>query len=281
MKKIVYLFIVISSVISMSCSSEDISNEPNVVTAVSNSMSDEDVTYLISYINETAVQYHSYIVNDDSRGLRSFFKWLVQVIYLDACGYSWGLENGLGLRASLIPAVACSAFGAVQMTKEENMTFLDWTLNAKWNVFPSNLDFQKIGYDHNKAIYDMYRNNPNLFNLSGSSILTQSISTLKNMGYTSSLSQMQYNILILSIQQSYDFFVSGVESSLANTPYSSFLPIVKSYADNVVNITDSSEIVSYTNSIFSQIDSMGILKAKELKAAISVCANSRMLWKER
>ncbi len=49
----------------------------------------------------------------------------------------------------------------------------------------------------------------------------------------------------------------------------------------IKKLTDNSQIVSYTNMIISEINTMGLSNANEVKAAISICGNSRVLWKEK
>lgn len=147
--------------------------------------------------------------------------------------------------------------------------------------FPSNLDYYKIGYDHNKAIYNMYRNDPQLFNRPNSTIITKSISSLNNMGYSSSLTTAEYLILTNSLNQSFESFRSYVASALRNTPHYSAISIIDTFGENVVQLTDNSQIVSYTNMIISEINTMGLSNANEIKAAISICGNSRVLWKEK
>lgn len=266
----------------VSCSSDSLLEEQSVKNeAVIDLEDDEKVPELILFMNESVMQFPSYSQVAETRSLRGFFRWLRDVIKCDAYGYLWGFTRGGGFEGSLVPAVACSIIGAIQLSNDNGLTTNDWILNSQWAVFPTNQDFYKIGSDHNKGIYNMYRSDPQLFSKSNSTIVTSSISSLKGMGYSSSISALEYNVLINSINQSYSSFESFVKNSLINTSYYSVVNILDTYAENVVNLSDNSQIISYTNMILSQIDRMGFSNAKELKAAVSICGNSRLLWKER
>lgn len=276
------VFAVLIGLFSVSCSSDDNLFEQNNIENISENQSNEDLnTELILYINESAPLYSSYRDLGETRGLRGFLRWLRNVIKCDAMGYLWGISRGCGLEGSLIPSVACSIAGAIQLSSANGITTSDWNLNTQWNTFPTSPDYYKIGYDHNKAIFNMHRSNPQLFSMQNSSIISTTVSSLKKMGYSSNITSLEYTTLLATLSQSYESFDSYIKTCIQNTPYISIINVLDTYAANIVNFTSDSQIISYTSNILSQIDSMGISNAKAMKAAILICGNSRILWKEK
>ena len=285
MKKfILYAILIAMSGCSFwSCSSDSTESDPLVGEELQafNDPDEEKAAELILYMNEIAPQFPSYAEITDTKSLRGFFKWLGNVIKCDAFGYVWGLVRGAGFQGSIVPAVACSIVGAIKLSDDNGMTIKNWTLNPNWNSITAAFDFQKIGYDHNKCIYNMYQKNPQLFSKSNSAIISLSESTLKGMGYSSSLQSIEYNYLLSTLDISYSQFESNIVNALRTSAYSSIVSVINEYADNVINFNDVSQINTYTNMIYDRIDMMGFSKSKELKAAIAICGNSRILWQEK
>lgn len=266
-----------------SCSFDSVESDPIIEEKLQNSndSDEEKAAELILYMNEIAPQFPSYAEIPDTKSLRGFFKWLGNVIKCDAYGYLWGLTRGAGFKGSIIPGVICSVVGAIKLCDDNGMTTRDWTLSSKWNSLSSSYDFQKIGYDHNKSIYNMYLSDPQLFSKPNSTIISLSTSSLKGMGYSTSLQSIEYNYLLSTLDISYSQFESSVRNVLSNSGYSSIVSVINEYADNIINFNDVTQINSYTNMIYDQIDMMGFSISKELKAAISICGNSRILWQEK
>ena len=156
------VFVLCISCVCWSCSSDDLvvesQNSNNEVVMQNDSVK---MAELILFINETAPQYSSYVNTANSRSLRSFFRWLRDVLKCDALGYLWGLGRGFGFQGSLIPGVACSVVGAVSLQSANGISQNDWKISSDWAVYSSpTYDYQKIGYDHNKSIYSSFASSP-------------------------------------------------------------------------------------------------------------------------
>ena len=180
---------------------------------------------------------------------RSCFKNLGKA---DAGGYRWGRDNGMnfwrGLRVSLTTSLVTAINGGDARTA--------WKINDEWKVYSnSSRQHKELGNSHNRAIYELCRENPTLrygSNISDSALSSMIETKLKQMGYSDvGISSLEWgNIIILirnlknALNTSSDLnnvFIAGISSS-PTLDYQ----FLDEYLDSVLLLEDREEMITFT-----------------------------------
>lgn len=144
-----------------------------------------------------------------------------------------------------------------------------------------------MGNSHNRAIYELCRENPTLrygSNISDSALSSMIETKLKQMGYSDvGISSLEWgNIIILirnlknALNTSSDLnnvFIAGISSS-PTLDYQ----FLDEYLDSVLLLEDREEMITFTEKIYTKIDSLPGVKKKLLKGMVSIALCSINLW---
>ena len=167
-------------------------------------------------------------------------------------------------------------------------TRTSWMINGEWKVYPTSLrQYKELGNNHNKAIYELCRENPTLrygSNISDSALSSLIETKLKQMGYSDAgISSLEWgNILILirnlknALNSSSDLnnvFVTGMSG--ASTSDYQFLD---EYLDSVLLLENREEMIAFTEQIYTKIDSLSGVKKELLKGMVATALCSINLW---
>lgn len=196
----------------------------------------------------------------------------------------WGRDNGLSFSQSLLVSVSASLVTGISGGDGR----IQWKINGEWQVYSSSIrDYQELGNAHNKAIYELCRDNPTL--KSGSSISNTSLLSLveaktKAMGYKDNLSLLQRaEIMQMLNSLSSTSTMSDVTTIFMNRFSNSRLDyqFLEEYMDAVVLLEDKDSAISFTEQIIVKIDSMSGVQKSTLKCMVSTALCSINLWQPK
>lgn len=256
----------------ISCSSDEESLSATTEKQKQSAKEAEEYLKLTNYMEQINPLYN--VTNEEVLTRGSWFRWFV-VLKIDAMGYTWGREHGLTWQLSLVCAAAASIMGAILSPKAS--TINNWNINPNWFIYTPTHEYEKMGYEHNRLVQQVISKYPSIRtgNVSVSTILSNTESTLSNIGYSGNIPSL-YRTELLAILNSnnFDTFEMKMERAVQNNQ-SDFL---ESYVQYISQITDKSMVHSYTQSIITQIDNLSIPDKDNLKAMVCICEHSRFLW---
>lgn len=272
------LFVIVGLVIG-SCSQSEIEEQ-----VLKPSVEQVQMEELIQYV-EDLKPYVPAPLDVHTRGFWSSFRsWFKNLGKADAGGYRWGRDNGMnfwrGLRVSLTTSLVTAINGGDARTA--------WKINDEWKVYSnSSRQHKELGNSHNRAIYELCRENPTLrygSNISDSALSSMIETKLKQMGYSDvGISSLEWgNIIILirnlknALNTSSDLnnvFIAGISSS-PTLDYQ----FLDEYLDSVLLLEDREEMITFTEKIYTKIDSLPGVKKELLKGMVSIALCSINLW---
>ena len=248
------------------------------------SVEEAQMKELIQYVKDIK-PYVLAPLDGQTRGFWSSLRgWFKKIGKADAGGYRWGRDNGMSVGRGLRVAVTTSLVTAIN----GDDTRTSWMINGEWKVYPTSLrQYKELGNNHNKAIYELCRENPTLrygSNISDSALSSLIETKLKQMGYSDAgISSLEWgNILILirnlknALNSSSDLnnvFVTGMSG--ASTSDYQFLD---EYLDSVLLLENREEMIAFTEQIYTKIDSLSGVKKELLKGMVATALCSINLW---
>lgn len=236
---------------------------------------------LIQYVRDIKPDI-SIPLNPETRGIWSSLRnWFKRVGSADGGGFRWGRDNGLNIGQSLEVSVSISLVTAIGGSNGR----IQWNINNNWMVYPSSIrEHKELGNAHNKAIYELCRENPALkynSDISNSSICSLVEAKTKAMGYKDGLSLMQRSQLI---QMMADLRNTSTMADVTNLFVNRFqnsrldYQFLEEYLDAVTLLENRDAAISFTDQIYSKIDTMSGVQKSTLKSMISTALCSINLW---
>lgn len=275
MKQLRFTLMMIIACLSFACISCSSNEESLSATTEKQKLSvkeAEKYLKLTNYMEQINPLYN--VTNEEVLTRGSWFRWFA-VLKMDAMGYTWGRQHGLTWQLSLVCAAVASITAAILSSKAS--TFNNWNINPNWFIYTSTHEYEKMGYEHNRLVQQVVSKYPSIRtgNVSVSTILSNTESSLSNIGYSGNIPNL-YKTELLAILNSnnLDTFEAKMERAVLNNQ-SDFL---ESYAQYISQITDKSMVHSYTQNIIAQIDNLSISDKDNLKAMVCICEHSRFLW---
>lgn len=161
-------------------------------------------------------------------------------------------------------------------------------LNSDYNIYPSTLTLNScdsIGLLHNQIIYDIYNENPDMFNsYSEAQIFNLVLQKVRN--YYPSVTNVSYDdchshvTTIINLMRGNDIDNSFIKMDSLMLGESNELSIVKSYCQSITTLDDDECLKNYSTG-FRQIvlESEIPTSSKQLiQSSISVAGSSELLW---
>lgn len=278
MKNFIFFFAIVAIFFMYSCANSEIDR------LESESVEEVQMKELIQYVRDIKPDI-SIPLNPQTRGFwATLGGWFKRIGSADGGGYRWGRDNGLSFSQSLLVSVSASLVTGISGGDGR----IQWKINGEWQVYSSSIrDYQELGNAHNKAIYELCRDNPTL--KSGSSISNTSLLSLveaktKAMGYKDNLSLLQRaEIMQMLNSLSSTSTMSDVTTIFMNRFSNSRLDyqFLEEYMDAVVLLEYKDSAISFTEQIIVKIDSMSGVQKSTLKCMVSTALCSINLWQPK
>lgn len=213
-----------------------------------------------------------------------FWDRIKRIILGDAYGYGWGVNHGFTPRGGLITAAVFSLITAL----DSNPSSRVWRLNNDWKVYGTTIrDYEIIGNDHNKVVYNLITNDRIIANgtFTNDYLCTATNKKLMSYGYADGLSQFQKTTLLMVLDRLKNCTTVDQLNSLMRQESSAYMEefkFVETYVDGIANMSDKQSVRSYTQRINTEIDSSSLNGAtrSRLKTMVAIAENSKALWIE-
>lgn len=272
----------IISVLFLCCtvafSTSSCSEEETGITSTeqAKSLEESQMEELILYVRAITPVSPSIETRGWWQNLRS---WFQGVGTSDACGLGWARGSGAGLGQSLIISVATSLVTATNLDVR-----MSWKINEEWKTYPyATREHQEMGNAHNKAIFELDKENPSLKHgtLSNDIIISKTTAKLKTMGYNDALSTLQkasLTILLRDLEAARN--TSQVTSAFLKSSQNNRLEyqFIEEYINSILTLNTKEETIAFTEQIYTKIDSMSAVQKSTLKSMTSVGLSSVNLW---
>lgn len=255
------------------------SKAENVIEETSSKLTENDIqmTELIQYVRDINPnpQIHT-------RGFWSSFRnWFKRIGSADSGGYRWGRDNGLNAGQSLLVGVSASI---INVTSDGNGRIM-WNINNEWKVYPTSIrQHKEIGNAHNRAVYEIIKENPSIktSEFSIDKIVSLSEKKVKAIGYNYEISSLQRGNIINMLRQlkvaSTMSEVTGIfQQDYPNSKLE--YQFLEEYLEAVTSLNDKNEAISFTENIYTKIDTLTGVKKSILKETIAIALCSINLWK--
>lgn len=276
--KIIFVAIIATGLVVSSCSQSGVEEQ-----VLEPSVEQVQMKELIQFVKDIRPEV-SVPLDVQTRGFwQSFKDWFKRIGTTDAGGYQWGRENGMNFWKGLRVAITSSLVTAINGDDART----NWMVNGEWKVYSTtSRQYKELGNSHNKAIYELCRDNPILkygSNISDSSLSSMVEAKLKEMGYSNSgASSLEWgNILILtrnlrealnSSSNLSDVFTAGLPDSTLDYQF------LDEYLNSVLLLNSREEMISFTEQVYTRIDSSPGVKREILKGMVSIALCSINLW---
>lgn len=248
-----------------------------VIEMDSDETQEEKMQELISFVN---------ILNANQVQTRGRFWDHLKLFFIgDAWGWGYGVEYTSSPAGGLIAAIA---FSIISATFADEVPRQWWRLNSDWKVYDSPIrDYEVIGNNHNKAIYEMMTTDRSIANgtFSNDYLCNSTNKKLKSYGYTYEMSLLEKSRLMLVLDKLKACnTIEQLRTLMQQECFQrmSEFDFVVSYVDGLVNRNDKETVRSYTKQVYAQIDasSLSASVVYRLKTMIAVAENSKFLWVE-
>lgn len=263
-----------------SCSNEEVTEPVSTdIQQNADAVQKAEMEELISFIEEL----NANIVTERIQTRGRFWDRIKRILLGDAYGWGWGVNHGFPPKGALIPAAVFSIISAFSTNVSGT-----WRLNNDWKVYTSpRWEYEIIGNDHNKVIYDMMINDRTIASgtFTNEYLCNSTNKKLMSYGYSNGLSSLQngYLLGIISSLKSCTTVEQLNTLMRRECPQSmSEFEFVERYVEGLVNLGDKSSVRSYTQRINTQIDSssLGSAAISRLKTMVAIAENSKALWSE-
>lgn len=212
-----------------------------------------------------------------------FWDRIRHILLGDAYGYGWGVDNGFSPRGGLIAAAVFSIF--VAFDRSPSMV---WKLNNDWKVYDSPLrDYEIIGNDHNKVVYNLIINDRTIANgtFTNDYLCTATNKKLMSFGYPDGMSALQRGSLMgVMVKLKNCTTVEQLNSLMRQEApgHMDEFEFIETYVNGLASMNDKASVRSYTQQIIARIDSSSLNGAvrSRLKAMVAIAENSKALWIE-
>lgn len=276
MKKLLFFVAVVTTLIMSSCAeseTEGLEQRQNI--------EEVQMKELIQYVRDIKPDA-SIALSPETRGFwRTFRNWFERLGSADGGGFRWGRDNGLNWGQSLLASVSISLVTAISGGEGR----VEWNVNGEWKVYQTSIrDYKELGNAHNKAIYELCLSNPTLkygSNISNSSLFSLAEAKTKAMGYKDGLSLLQRSALM---QMMTDLRNTSTMSDVTNLFVNRFqnsrldYQFLEEYLDAVTLLEDRDAAISFTEQIYTKIDTMSGVQKSSLQCMVSTALCSILLW---
>lgn len=262
-----------------SCSEkEDVLLNPSEMNQSVDEAQESEMKELISFIE---------VLNSNQIQVRGrFWDRIKQILIGDAYGFGWGVNHGFNAQGGLITAAVFSI--VVGFTARQSSSATVWRLNSDWKVYNSPIrDYEKIGNDHNRVIYELMKNDPTIANgtFTNDYLCGATNKKLMSYGYADGMSVLQKTTLVLMVDKLKKCTTVQELQSLIQRESPQFLSeflFVDNYVNGIAGMSDKQSVRSYTQRINDQIDSssLGGAAISRLKTMVAIAENSKALWIE-
>lgn len=275
MKTLLLLVAIVATFLMSSCTE----NETEGLEQVQN-IEEVQMKELIQYVHDIKPDV-SISLNPETRGIWSSLRnWFKRIGSADGGGYRWGRDNGLDFGQSLAVSVSVSLVTAISGGEGR----IQWNVSGEWKVYPTSIrEYKELGNAHNKAIYELCLANPTLkygSNISNTSLFSLVEAKTKSMGYDG-LSLLQRSALI---QMMTDLRNTSTMSDVTNLFINRFqnsrldYQFLEEYLDAVTLLEGREDAISFTEQIYTKIDSLSGVQKSSLKCMVSTALCSVLLW---
>lgn len=270
------LFCVMCAIHSCSKTEDVILTEQKIDMSLEENQ-EAEIQRLISFINT---------LNNDQIQTRGRFWDRIKLFFIgDAWGFGYGVEYTSNPTGGLIAAIA---FSVILATYGDEVPRRWWHLNSNWQVYSAPLrDYERIGNDHNKVIYNMMTTDNMIVNgtFSNDYLYNSACKKLKSCGYSYEMSSLERPRLMLMMNELKTCTTVEQLRALMQKECSqrmSELDFVESYVNGLVNRDDKTTVRNYTKQVYAQIDASSLAGSvvSRLKTMIAIAENSKCLWLE-